>query len=82
MVLERSQSSEQGLSMCSLDQFYIVNLGVDPGRKFQAWFFTFHNKIVLFTRSGMADLCNPMDCSMSGVPVLHYLLLSVQTHVL
>ena len=26
-------------------------------------------------------LCNPMDCSMSGFPVLHYLLEFVQTHV-
>ena len=26
-------------------------------------------------------LCNPMDCSMSGFPVLHYLLEFSQTHV-
>ena len=27
------------------------------------------------------QLCNPMDCSMSGFPVLHHLLEFVQTHV-
>ena len=26
-------------------------------------------------------LCNPMDCSMPGIPVLHYLLEFAQTHV-
>ena len=28
-----------------------------------------------------ATLCNPMDCSMPGFPVLHYLLEFAQTHV-
>ena len=28
-----------------------------------------------------STLCNPMDCSMLGFPVLHYLLEFVQTHV-
>ena len=27
------------------------------------------------------QLCNPMDCSMTGFPVLHYLLEFAQTHV-
>ena len=27
------------------------------------------------------QLCNPMDCSIPGFPVLHYLLEHAQTHV-
>ena len=33
-----------------------------------------------FTKSCLT-LCDPMDCSMSGFPVLHYLLEFLQTHV-
>ena len=68
MVLEWSQSPGQGLSMCLLNQFYIVNLGVDPGKKFQAWFFTFHDKIVLFSRSGMSDSLQPHGLQHTRLP--------------
>ena len=29
----------------------------------------------------MCSLCNPIDCSMTGFPVLHHLLEFAQTHV-
>ena len=36
---------------------------------------------LLFSQS-CPTLCNPMDCSMPGFPILHYLLEFAQTHVL
>ena len=36
--------------------------------------------LMLFIQS-CPTLCNPMDCSMLGFPVLHYLLELTQTHV-
>ena len=36
--------------------------------------------LLLITKS-CPTICNPMDCSTLGFPVLHYLLESVQTHV-
>ena len=37
--------------------------------------------LVLFSYQVVIRLCNPMDCSTSGLPVLHDLLEFVQTHV-
>ena len=37
--------------------------------------------LLLFSRSVMSDLCNSLDCSTSGFPVLHYILELAQTHV-
>ena len=37
--------------------------------------------LLLFSRSVVADFCNPMDCSMLGFLVLHYLPEFAQTHV-
>ena len=34
-----------------------------------------------FSRPVMSNLCNPMDCSMPGSPVLHHLLELAETHV-
>ena len=36
---------------------------------------------VQFSHSVMSNLCNPMDCSTSGLPVHHQLLEPTQTHV-
>ena len=36
---------------------------------------------LLFSGSVMLTLCDPMDCSMPGFPVLHHLLEVPQTHV-
>ena len=35
----------------------------------------------LFSHSVVSDICNPLDCSMPGFPVLHYLPDVAQTHV-
>ena len=40
-----------------------------------------HNFLLLFSHSVVSDFCDPMDCSMPGFPVLHYLLEFAQTHV-
>ena len=37
--------------------------------------------LLLFSRLVQSYLCHPMDCSMSGFPVLHYFLEFAQTHV-
>ena len=37
--------------------------------------------IVVVQLLSHVQLCNPMDCSMTGFPVLHYLLEFAQTHV-
>ena len=37
--------------------------------------------ILLFRCSVMSELCDPMDCSTTGFPVLHQLLELAQTHV-
>ena len=37
--------------------------------------------MLLFTHSVVSSLCNPMDTSMPGFPVLHYLPEFAQTHV-
>ena len=38
--------------------------------------------MLLFSRAkSRPALCDPMDCSMPGFPVLHYLLKFAQTHV-
>ena len=37
--------------------------------------------LVLFSHSVMSDSCDPMDHSMPGFPVLHYLPEFAQTHV-
>ena len=41
------------------------------------------DSIVLFTSVAQSclNLCNPMDCSTPGLPVLHQLLEFIQTHV-
>ena len=39
-------------------------------------------KVVIVQLLSHVQLCSPMDCSMPGVPVLHYLLEFAQTHVL
>ena len=36
---------------------------------------------VQFSHSVVSNLCNPMDCSMSGIPVHHQLPEFIQTHV-
>ena len=38
-------------------------------------------QLLLFSHSVSPTLCDPMDCSMPGFPVLHYLLEFLQTHV-
>ena len=37
--------------------------------------------LLLFSHSVTLTLCDPMDCSMPGLPVLHHLLEPAQTHV-
>ena len=37
--------------------------------------------LLLFSHSDMSTLCDPMDCSTPGFPVLHYLPELAQTHV-
>ena len=37
--------------------------------------------MLLFSSSVVPDLCNPMDCSTPGFPVLHHLQEFAQTHV-
>ena len=37
--------------------------------------------MLLFSHSLMSDLCNPMDCSTPGFPVLHYLPEFAEIHV-
>ena len=39
------------------------------------------NGLLLFSRSAVSYLCYPMDFSMPGFPVLHYLLEFAQTHI-
>ena len=37
--------------------------------------------LLLFSGSDISGLCDPVDCSMPGFPVLHYLLKFAHTHV-
>ena len=39
------------------------------------------NMLLLFSCSVMLTLCDPLDCSLPGFPVLHHLLEFAQTHV-
>ena len=43
--------------------------------------FHLHNTLCCSVAPSCPTLCNPMDCSMPGFPVLHYLPEPVQTHV-
>ena len=52
------------------------------------WILTWTNQLqkdiltqLLFSHSVVSFLCDPMDCSTPGFPVLHYLPELAQTHV-
>ena len=45
------------------------------------WTANLSTLLLLSVLNSCATLCNPMDCSMPGFPVLHYLLEFVETHV-
>ena len=38
-------------------------------------------RYLLFSHSVVSHSCNPIDCSTSGFPVLHYILELIQTHI-
>ena len=40
-----------------------------------------HEQLMLFSCSVVSALCNPMDCSIPGSPVLHHLPKFAQTHL-
>ena len=56
----------------------IMPRAVFKGRK---WVSVRVRKLLLLITKSCPTICNPMDCSTLGFPVLHYLLESVQTHV-
>ena len=45
------------------------------------WFFFFMSKLCCSVTQSCPTLCDSMDCSTPGLPVLHYLLEIDQTHV-
>ena len=45
------------------------------------WWWLFHGYILLFVAQLCPTLCDPMNCSMPGFPVLHHLPELAQTHV-
>ena len=54
--------------------------GCDEGNKAQAWFPN-EQCVVAQSLSPVGTLCDHMDCSTPGSPVLHHLLEFAQTHV-
>ena len=56
----------------------IMPRAVFKGRK---WVSVRVRRLLLLITKSCPTICNPMDCSTLGFPVLHYLLESVQTHV-
>ena len=48
---------------------------------FQYWFYFFLLILLCTVTKSCLTLCSPMNCSMSGFPVLHHLLEFAQTHI-
>ena len=67
------------LSILSFSKSHFLSQTVLPQLMFTKWFCLCY--CCSFTQSWLT-LCNPMDCSMPGFPVLHYLPELAQTHVL
>ena len=58
----------------------IIGLSISPFNSFNLCFMYFVDLFSSVAQSG-PTLCDPMDCSTIGFPVLHYLLEFAQIHV-
>ena len=68
---------EEGMATHSSILAWKIPWTMKPGRLYSPW----DCKRVVVQLLNCVRLCDPMDCSMSGFPVLHHLPELAQTHV-
>ena len=68
-------------TLCCSEYFSLTQIEPLYASFWNTWFSVFVFSYCCWVAKSWQTLCNPMDCSMPGFPVLHYIPEFVQTHV-